>query len=257
MGRHVLGIDVGGSGIKGAPVDLACGKLLAERHRVPTPQPATPEAVARTVAEIVRHFGWKESIGCGLPAVIQRGRVRTAANISKRWLGVDARRLLGRATRCEVSVINDADAAGYAEMHFGAGRGRAGVIAIVTLGTGIGTALFVNGHLLPNTELGHLEVNGKEAEAWASDRVRDAKHLSWKKWAKRLDTYLGCLERYLWPDLIIVGGGVSKKADRFLPRLHTHARIVPAKLLNEAGIIGAALAYEHERRRARQKLTLG
>jgi polyphosphate glucokinase len=254
---QVLGVDVGGSGIKGAPVDLARGRMTAERHRIPTPQPATPEAVARTVAELVRHFGWKGPIGCGLPAVIKDGTVRTAANISKRWLGVDARRLLARATRCDVSVVNDADAAGYAEMHFGAGRGRAGVVAIVTLGTGIGTALFVNGHLLPNTELGHLEVDGKEGEAFASDRAREAKGLGWKKWARRVETYLGALERYLWPDLIIIGGGVSKNADRFLPRIRTNAPVVAAKLLNEAGIIGAALAYDHERRRARQKLSLG
>jgi len=253
----VLGIDVGGSGIKGAPVDTARGALLAERHRIATPQPATPKAVARTIAELSAHFDWKGPLGCGLPTVVLNGAVCTAANISRRWLGVDARRLLADATGCEVSVINDADAAGYAEMHFGAGRRQAGVVVLVTLGTGIGTALFVNGHLVSNTELGHIEIDGEEAEAWAADRVREAKGLSWKKWGKRVNAYLTRLENLLWPELIIVGGGVSKRADKFLPHLKLRTPVVAAKLLNDAGIIGAALAYEHERRRSGQRLTLG
>jgi polyphosphate glucokinase len=253
----VLGIDVGGSGIKGAPVDTSRGALLAERHRIATPQPATPKAVARTIAQIAAHFRWKGPLGCGVPTVVLRGIVCTAANISRQWLGVDARTLLGQATGCPVSVINDADAAGYAEMHFGAGRGQAGVVVLVTLGTGIGTALFINGHLVPNTELGHLEIHGKEAEAWAADSVRESKNLSWKKWAERLKAYLAYLENLLWPELIIIGGGVSKKADKFLPRLRLRTPIVAAKLLNDAGIIGAALAYEHERQRVGQRLTLG
>lgn len=192
-----------------------------------------------------------------MPAVVQNGTLRTAANISEQWLGVDAAALLGEATGRRVAVLNDADAAGYAEMHFGAGRGQTGLVILVTLGTGIGTALFINGHLVPNTELGHLEVRGHEAEKWAAECVRKARDLSWKKWAKRLDAYLLELHRYFWPDLFIVGGGVSKKHAKFLPRLTLSARIVPAKLRNDAGILGAALAYEHAARRARQKRALG
>lgn len=254
---RVLGIDIGGSGIKGAPVDTRRGRLLAERHRVPTPRPATPGAVAAAVRELVRHFGWKGPVGLAVPAVVQQGYVRTASNISKSWLGVHAPRLFRRAARCPVSVINDADAAGYAEMHFGAGRRRSGLVIIVTLGTGIGTALFINGHLVPNTELGHIEIRGREAEKWAAASVRDMKDLSWKKWARRVDTYLKYMQRYFWPDLFIIGGGVSRRHDKFLPRLTVAAKVVPAYLGNDAGIIGAALAYEHEQRRAKQKRSLG
>lgn len=254
---EILGIDIGGTGIKGAPVDTRSGKLLAERHRIATPQPATPTAVAGAVGEVVRHFGWKGPLGCAMPAVVQQGRLRTAANISRRWLDVNAVERFRAASRCAVSVINDADAAGYAEMHFGAGRGKTGLVIMVTLGTGIGTALFINGHLVPNTELGHMEVRCKEAEEWAAESVRVAKSLSWKKWAKRVDAYLSALHRYFWPDLFIVGGGVSKKHEKFLPRLTVPTRVVPAKLRNDAGIIGAALSFQHERERARGKRALG
>lgn len=254
---HVLGIDVGGSGIKGAPVDTASGRLLAERKRVRTPDPATPQAVARTVAKIAQHFEWDGPIGCAMPAVVKGGRLRTAANISRSWLGVNAAALLRKSTRCPVSVINDADAAGYAEMHFGAGRNREGLVIMVTLGTGIGTALFINGHLVPNTELGHLTLRGRDAETWAAESVREKKDLGWKKWARRVDAYLRLLQGYFWPDAFIIGGGVSRKWRKFLPQLKLITPIVPAKLRNEAGIIGAALAYDHERRRARQKRSLG
>lgn len=254
---QVLGIDIGGTGIKGAPVDTARGALLSARYRIPTPRPATPKAVAETVAQVAAHFAWRGPIGCTLPAVVQYGRLRTAANIDESWIGEDAVRLFTKATKCRVSVINDADAAGYAEMHFGAGRGRTGSVILVTLGTGIGSALFINGHLVPNTELGHLALHGRDAEKWAAESVREAKDLSWKKWSRRVDRYLHLLQRYFWPDLIIVGGGVSKKAAKFLPRLTLRVKVLPAKLRNDAGIIGAALAYEHERRRARQKRSLG
>ena len=253
---RILGIDIGGSGIKGAPVDTHRGILLAERHRIPTPQPATPSAVAHAVRELVHHFGWKGPVGCALPSVVQGGYVRTAANISKSWIGVHAPRLFRKAVRCPFSVINDADAAGYAEMHFGAGRRRVGLVIIVTLGTGIGTALFINGHLVPNTELGHIELRGHEAEKWAAASVRDAKDLSWKKWARRLDVYLSAMQRYFWPDLFIIGGGVSRRHEKFLPRLKVATDVVPARLANDAGIIGAALAYEHEVRRTKQKRSL-
>jgi len=252
-----LGIDIGGTGIKGAPVDTRRGKLLARRYRVATPRPATPKAVAETVAKVVQHFRWKGPVGCAVPAVVKDRRLRTAANISRSWLGVDAYQVLGEATGCRVAVINDADAAAYAEMHFGAGRRRTGLVIMVTLGTGIGTALFINGHLVPNTELGHLELRGRDAEKRAAESVRVAKGLGWKKWSRRVDEYLHLLQRYFWPDLFIVGGGVSKKWRKFLPRLTLPTPIVPARLRNDAGIVGAALAYEHERRRARQKRSLG
>jgi len=253
----VLGIDIGGSGIKGAPVDIERGTLTHERHRIPTPQPATPQAVAKTVAAVAKHFRWRGPIGCGLPSAIQHGIVRTAANISGEWLGLEARKVFEDATGSEVVVINDADAAGYAEMHFGAGRGRSGVVMLLTLGTGIGSAVFVNGHLLPNTELGHLEImGGREAEKWAADSVRETKDLGWKKWAERVQDYLRHLEHWFWPDLFIIGGGVSKKADKFLPHIELNTPIVAAKLQNEAGIIGAALAWEHARQHHGGKVTL-
>lgn len=255
---HVLGIDIGGSGIKGAPVNVTDGTLLADRHRIPTPQPSTPEAVAATVAELANHFDWRDgqAIGCGVPAAVRDGRLLTAANIDSGWIGDNARRRFSEATGCSVAIVNDADAAGYAEMHFGAGRGQAGVVILVTLGTGIGTALFVNGHLVPNTELGHIEIDGRDAETIATDRIRTAEGLKWKQWAKQVDRYLGYLERYFWPELIIIGGGVSKKADKFIPKLELKTPVVPAQLQNQAGIIGAALAYHHEQQRRDLKLTL-
>lgn len=252
----ILGIDIGGSGIKAAPVDTRRGRLLSKRFRIDTPHPASPSAIADVVGQIVTHFHWTGPVGCALPAVVKRRRVCTAANISRDWLGVDAYRLFGTTTGRSVSVINDADAAGYAEMHFGAGRRRPGVVVMVTLGTGIGTALFINGHLLPNTELGHLQLRGTDAELRAAARIRTAKDLSWKKWSRRVDAYLHLLQGYFWPDLFIVGGGVSKQWPKFGPRLSLPTPVVPAKLRNDAGIIGAALAYEHERQRTRQKTFL-
>ena len=248
---------MGGTGVKGAPVETRSGKLLAARHRLDTPQPATPEAVAGTIRAIVEHFRWRGSVGCAVPAVVKEGRLRTAANISRRWLGVDAVRLFNKRTRLPVSVINDADAAGYAEMTFGAGRKRTGLVIMVTLGTGIGTALFINGHLVPNTELGHLEIDGRDAEDRAAASAREARDMSWKRWSKHVDAYLHRLHAYFWPDLFIIGGGVSKEHEKFLPRLTVPVPVVPARLRNDAGIIGAALAYEHEKRRARLKRSLG
>ena len=242
MQNNRLGIDIGGTGIKGAPVDVTKGKLLAERLRIDTPQPATPDAVAATVAQIVEHFGWKGPIGATMPGVVKDGTLLTAANIDKSWVGTNAAKLFSAATKNPVSVLNDADAAGIAEMAFGAGKGRKGVVVMVTLGTGIGFAVFNDGVLLPNTELGHLEMNGKDAEEQASARVRDEKDESWKKWAKKVDEYLDHVDTLLWPDLIIIGGGVSKKADKFFPYLTTRAEIVAAKFENEAGIVGAAMS---------------
>lgn len=245
-----LGIDVGGTGIKGAPVDTEKGVLLEERYRVLTPQPATPAAVAECVTEIVRHFKWRERIGVGFPATIKNGVAMTAANIDQSWIGTDGKALFEKRTRCKVNLINDADAAGIAEMRFGAGRDVKGLVLMLTIGTGIGTALFMDGLLVPNTELGHIEIRGKDAERRASDAVRVGKELSWRKWAKRFNEYLDRIERLLWPDLIIIGGGASKYFDRFAPDLTVKARLTPAQLLNEAGIIGAGIAGLHQPERA-------
>jgi polyphosphate glucokinase len=239
---EILGIDIGGTGIKGAPVDTLTGELLGERFRLLTPSPATPAAMSATVAEVAAHFSWHGPIGCGFPAAIRGGKVRTAGHVAKAWIGCEAEKLFQEATGCPVTVLNDADAAGYAEMRFGAGQGRQGVVLIVTLGTGIGTALFVDGHLVPNTELGHIEIRGKDAEVRAAASARERKDLSWKKWARRVDEYLKYMNAYLWPDLIIIGGGVSKKADKFLPLLTVETEVVPAQMENEAGIVGAAIA---------------
>ena len=238
----MLGIDIGGTGIKGAPVDLATGKLTAERLRIPTPQPSTPSAVAGVVGEIVRHFAGHDRFGCTLPSVVRDGVALTAANIDKSWIGTDGRNLLAMQTGCSVVLLNDADAAGLAEMRFGAGQGRRGLVVIVTLGTGIGSALFHDGKLIPNSELGHLEVRGKDAEERATDRARQEKEMSWPKWAGHVEEYLGRLEALLYPDLFIIGGGVSRKAEKFLPLIHLKTEVVPALLQNEAGIVGAALA---------------
>jgi polyphosphate glucokinase len=239
---EILGIDIGGSGIKGAPVHVEEGVLTGAHHRIPTPQPASPAAVSDAVVALVRHFRWNGRIGCTFPAVIKAGVVYTAANVDKTWIGLDAQQLLRKKTKCSVYLLNDADAAGIAEVTIGAGKGQAGVVMMLTLGTGIGSALFLDGRLVPNTELGHLEIRGKEGERRASDRTRRRKRLSWKRWAARVDEYLGELEGLFSPDLFIIGGGVSKKHEKFIPRLRTRAPVVPAQLLNEAGMIGAALA---------------
>jgi polyphosphate glucokinase len=243
----VFGVDIGGTGVKGAPVDVATGALTGERHRILTPQPATPDAVAATVKEVVDHFGWKGPVGCTFPAVVKGGVTLTAANVDKSWIGTDADATFGAALGAPVSVINDADAAGIAEMRFGAGKDRGGVVVIVTLGTGIGCGMFLDGRLVPNTELGHIEIDGKDAERVAAESVRELKELSWKKYAARVQTYIERLDALLWPDLVIIGGGISKKADKFLPLIHVRPEVVPATLQNEAGIVGAALVAAERR----------
>lgn len=241
---HILGIDIGGSGIKGAPVDLAEGALATERHKIETPKGASPEDVADVVEQIVEKFAdqvEKDSpIGITIPGVVHHGVVKTAANIDKSWIGTDADALFTKRLGREVHVVNDADAAGVAEVHYGAGKGVQGVVLLTTLGTGIGSAVFLNGELLPNTELGHLELDGHDAETKAASSAKDREDLSYKKWAERLQRYYSHVEGLIWPDLIIVGGGVSRKSDKFLPLLDLRTPIVPADLRNEAGIIGAA-----------------
>ncbi len=241
---EVFGLDIGGSGIKGAPVDTESGELLAERLRLPTPQAPTSEAIVETALELIGRFGWDGPVGAGFPGVMKGGVVHTAANVEKDLIGFDLEARLSRELGSAVRVVNDADAAGLAEMRWGAGRGVEGLVLMLTLGTGIGTALFTQGRLVPNAELGHILIRGQVAELYTSDRIRKQEGLGWKKWAKRLNEYLERMENLFWPDLIIVGGGVSKKADKFLPKLETRAEIVPARMLNVAGIAGAALAPE-------------
>jgi polyphosphate glucokinase len=239
-------VDIGGTGIKAAPVDLDTGELLAERFKLPTPKPSTPDAVGTVVAETVEHFGWQGSLGVTFPAVVKDGIALTAANVDKSWIGASIHDAIRPHVPGEVVALNDADAAGLAEVRFGAAKGVNGVVLVLTLGTGIGSALVLDGKLFPSAELGHLEVDGKEAERRASGAVREVRKLSWKKWCKQLQRVLETYEALLWPDLIVLGGGVSAKADEFLPLLHTRAKIVPAALLNTAGIVGAAIwADEH------------
>ena len=238
---HVLGIDIGGTGIKGAPVDVATGELMQERTRLLTPQPATPAAVAETVVALLEQIDLPGPIGLTLPAVVLSGVVRTASNIDEGWIGTDAIDLFHSATGRPVGVVNDADAAGIAEIRHGAGRDRTGVVVLITLGTGIGSAVFIDGTLVPNTELGHLPLHHDAAEDWAAESVREQDDLSWSEWAHRVEKYLELVERLLWPDLIVVGGGVSKKSDKFLPYIDLRTEVVPAQLHNDAGIVGAAL----------------
>ncbi len=239
---QILGVDIGGSGIKGAIVDTDTGEFVTERHRIETPKPATPEAVAGVLAQLVAHFNWSGPVGCGFPASIQHGVARTAANLSDQFIGTDIDKLFSETTNCPCYNLNDADAAGIAEMEFGAGAGQTGVVLLITIGTGLGTVLFTNGVLLPNTELGHLFMaNGIEGEHFASDGVRKAEDLSWKSWGKRFNQYLEMMEGLFWPDLILLGGGASKKFDKFSQNITINTAIKPATLLNQAGIIGAAL----------------
>jgi polyphosphate glucokinase len=240
----VLGVDIGGSAIKAAPVDLATGCLAAERYSMPTPQPASPPAIAVKLGEIMRHFNWTGATGCGLPAAVSKGIVRTAAHIDKSWIGVRAAEFFGQAIGAAVTVLNDADAAGLAEMRFGQGVDRKGTVLIVTVGTGLGTALFRDGILVPNSELGHLILNNQEAEAYASAGVKTRLGLSFREWTPRLDTYLNLLEELFWPDLFIIGGGISQEFEQISPFLTIETETRPALLGNDAGIIGAALAAQ-------------
>jgi polyphosphate glucokinase len=246
--NHILGIDIGGSGIKGAVVDLARGELVGERVRIDTPEPATPEAIGDVLSAIAKHFDWKGPIGCGFPGVIQHGRIMTAANLDESLIGLDFARLAQERTGCPAHILNDADAAGLAEIAFGAGAGRRGVVLLITVGTGLGCGFFHNGVLIPNTELGHLKMKDKDtgkicdAELLASDHARQLHDLSWKEWAKRFDRYLKYLQRLFWPELIIIGGGAVKKGEKFMPLLTVPCATTLASLGNNAGIIGAAEA---------------
>jgi polyphosphate glucokinase len=241
---HPLGIDVGGSGIKGAPVDLERGEFVHKRLRIDTPVESTPEAVCDVIAQVVDHFDEVRSdspIGVTIPGVVQHGVVKTAANIDKAWIGCEIEKLLEDRLQHDVVVVNDADAAGVGELEFGAAKGHQGLVILTTLGTGIGTAIFNRGVLVPNSELGHLEIDGVDAETVAASSAKTRENLSYEEWATRLQVYYRRLEDLLWPDLIVVGGGVSKDSDEFLPLLDLRTPIIPAVLKNKAGIIGAAV----------------
>jgi polyphosphate glucokinase len=242
---QAFGIDIGGSGIKGAPVDLATGEFTAERHRIVTPQPATPKAVAKTVRSVIEHFGEVAEglpIGVTIPAVVQHGVTRSAANIDKKWIDAPAQEILTEVVGRPVILLNDADAAGLAEVHYGAAKGHQGLVIVTTLGTGIGSAIVYRGVVIPNSELGHLEIDGFDAERRASAGVKTKEDLSWSAYIPRLQRYYAHVEALFWPDLIVVGGGVSRNAQKFLPKLELHTPIVPAELRNRAGIVGAAMA---------------
>ncbi|MEM9326167.1 MAG: ROK family protein [Bacteroidota bacterium] len=242
---EILGLDIGGTGIKGAIVNTTNGELVTERHRIPTPQPATPEAMIDTVAEIVKHFDWHGPMGCGFPAAVKHEIIKTASNIDKRWIGVNAAKAIHKKTKCEAHLLNDVDAAGYAEVTFGAGKGNRGAIIMAAFGTGIGTALFTEGRLFPNTELGHLKMKGTIAEKYTSNMIREREDLDWEEFGKRVNKYLKRLEALFWPDLIIFGGGVSKKFENFSEYIDIETEVQPASLRNHAGIIGAAVAARH------------
>lgn len=246
--KYILGIDFGGSGIKGAPVDTKNGCILEERHRIPTPTSASPKGVSDVIHQIVKYFKWKGPIGLAFPSVVLNGIVKTASNIDKKWIGTNASKLIMKKTGLPTHVLNDADAAGMAEMNFGAGKGKKGSVLLITVGTGIGTALFTQGKLVQNTELGHVFLKlGIEAENFTSDAVRQNEELEWEVWAKRFDLYLHEMEKLFWPELIIIGGGVSKKPEKFIKQLTINTNIVMAEAKNEAGIIGAAIAARTNR----------
>ncbi|GAB4408528.1 MAG: ROK family protein [Bacteroidia bacterium] len=243
---EILGLDIGGSGIKAALVDTEQGILLSERYRVDTPQPSAPWVVADAVYNIVEHFNWKGPVGCGFPAPMQHGVARNAANIDPAWINTNVEALFRERINAEVSVVNDADAAGVAEMHFGAGHNRKGLIMLLTIGTGIGSALIIDGKLVPNTELGHLRFKGGIAEHYASDSARRKEDLSWKEWGRRFNEYLWHVHQLFYPDLIILGGGISRKLDKFMELIDVPVSVVPAEFRNEAGIVGAAVcARDH------------
>jgi len=245
MNEFGFGIDIGGSGMKAAIVDLFTGELASERIRISTPKPATPVAMADVAAELVRAHGWTGSIGVGFPGIVRHGVVRSAANIDESWVGVDADVVFTDACGVDVAMVNDADAAGLAEIRWGAGRDVTGVVLVLTFGTGIGSGLFVDSALVPNTELGHLELDGRDAESFAAASVREREGIGWKEWAPRVERYLRHVEMLFSPDLIIVGGGASKSADKWLPRISILTPIVAAAMANNAGIAGAALVTRH------------
>jgi polyphosphate glucokinase len=249
----ILGIDIGGTGIKGAVVDTKHGVLKTDRLRLLTPHPATPEAVAGVIKTLAEHFDWSGPIGCTFPGVTKGNVIHTAANLGEEWVGRDGADLFGKATGCDVTLMNDADAAGVAEQAFGAADKHLGLVIMLTLGTGIGSAVMHTGKLMPNTELGHLPLHGGDAEKYAAESIRESEELGWDEWGGRVGEYLRMVEDLFWPDLFVIGGGVSKKADKFLPHVECRTKVVPARLQNQAGIVGAALGAEFDQERSKGK----
>lgn len=245
---EILGIDVGGSGIKGAIVDTKAGELITERYRIPTPQPATPPSVIETMEAIIRNFDWHGTVGCGFPAAVKDEIVKTASNIDNSWIGINASAKIEKVTGCTTYLVNDVDAAGYAEVAFGAGKDRKGTIFLAAFGTGIGTAVYHNQQLVPNTEMGHITMHGIAAEDYAANSVRKRNNLDWEEWGGRVNEYLQLIESLFWPDIIIIGGGVSKYFKEFSPFFDLDTEVVPAENRNHAGIIGAALAASAKQR---------
>ncbi len=240
--RTAFGIDIGGTGIKGGIVDLDKGEMASERFRLDTPQPSTTQAVAETAAKVAGHFDYQGPVGLTFPGVVQHGVVHTAANVDKSWIGAPIVDIATPLMPGPVTALNDADAAGLAEVRYGVGQGVKGIVIMVTFGTGIGTAIMYDGQLVPNAELGHLEIDGHDAETKASASAREREDLSWEQWAKRATKYLQRLENLLWPELFILGGGISKKPDKWVPLLKTRTPLKVAEMANNAGIVGAALA---------------
>lgn len=244
---EILGIDVGGSGIKGGIVDTQKGELITERYRIDTPKPAVPSSMIETIEAIIRNFDWQGSVGCGFPAAVKNEIIKTASNIDNSWIGVNASARIEEETGCPTHLVNDVDAAGYAEVEFGAGKDRYGTIFMAAFGTGIGTAVFHNQQLVPNTELGHIPMHGMAAEEYAANSIREQNDLSWEEWGGRVNEYLQLIEALFWPDIIIIGGGVSKDFHEFKAYLDLDTEVVPAESRNHAGIIGAALAATAKR----------
>ena len=238
----VLGVDIGGSGIKGGLINIKSGEMVSERHRIPTPQPATPQAVAKTFGDLVRHFKWQGPMGVGFPAIVHHGKALSASNIDKSWINTDIQLILSNVSQCPVHVLNDADAAGIAVMHYGVGKKEKGLVLILTIGTGIGSALFIDGHLVPNTELGHIYLKGQKeiAEKYTSNLARKRDELDWRTWGLRFNEYLVHVNHIFSPDLIILGGGGSKHWEKYADEITINTHVKPASLLNKAGAIGAA-----------------
>ena len=241
---EILGIDVGGSGIKGGIVDTEKGELVTERYRIPTPQPPKPAPMIETIEAIITHFDWNGPVGCGFPAAVKNQIVKTASNIDNSWIGINASAQIEKKTGCPIHLVNDVDAAGFAEAEFGAGKDCYGTIFMAAFGTGIGSAVFHNRQLVPNTELGHIPLHGMEAEQYAANSIRENEGLSWEQWGGRVNEYLQLIEALFWPDLIIIGGGVSKDFHEFEPFIDVESKVMPAESRNHAGIIGAALAVD-------------
>ena len=243
---RILGVDIGGTGIKAAINETQTGELVSEHKRIPTPKPATPQNIAESLSQLVTEFAWSGPIGCGFPATVHHGIAYSASNIDPSWINTDAQTLFSQVTGQPCFVVNDADAAGMAEMRFGTGQNNRGVTILLTIGTGIGSAVFVNGRLHPNTELGHVRFGDSIAERYCAESVRIKLNLSWQEWGTRFNEYLNHLEFVFNPDRFIIGGGIAEHMTQFQPFLHTKALILPARSLNQAGIIGAALFAESQ-----------